>query len=491
MAAPRPEAALRRAEDLRPALLAMAPVDPPAPETAAGWLSGLERDRFAACVLADKRAAGPGARPLVQPRGGFARYADQRALTLALAKAGADFLPLTIDSHTRHNDHETARILLERSELEDANLLNGYPLVNHGYRTTRALYDGVGRPVSLRHGTPDARLLAEVALASGITEIEGGGLTYTLPYNRAYPLRRALLHWQYVDRLCALHSTVDRPVHRESFGVLTATMVPPAMVAAVEICELLLAAEQGVTSFSVSFGQTGSVRQDLALARVLRDLGVDMLARFGFGDVAVSLVYHQWMGAFPVEAHLADSLIATSAQIAALVGADKVVTKTRAEARGIPTVTENAEAVRLVRYVLDGAAALDGEAQETGPEAARIRRQAEAILEAIFDMPGDAFWDSVARAYEEGILDIPFAPHEGNRNRLVTRRGVGNGIYIVDPGDVPLPADTLAEEQAAVAATDADRPETTTFRALMRDLEIMLPPRSAAPQHDKAEPVSA
>jgi len=470
MAEPRPEAESVEIAILRSRLLKTAIVDPPMQETAAEYLAGLPDSVFASLQL-----AAPKSRPLIQPRGGFARFEDQRRLSLTFAETGADFVPLTIDSHTRHNDYETAAVLLERSELEDKNLLNGYPLVNHGYRLSRRLYEDIEKPVSLRHGTPDARLLAEVALAAGITEIEGGALTYTLPYTRGYPIDRALMNWQYCDRLCAMLSTPQRPIQRESFGVLTATLVPPVTVAVVEICELLLAAEQGVMSYSVSFGQTGSIVQDIALARVLREASRDYLDRFGLSGIAVHLVYHQWMGAFPYDYVSANALIAASAQLAALVGADKVVTKTKEEARGIPTLENNAEAVSMVRYVLDhgplptpvGGALVDA-------EAARIRRELDSVMDVIFDLPGDEFWRSVALAVNRGIIDIPFAPHETNMNALVTQRGRGNGIYVSNPGRMPLPEEALKEEREALAERAICRPDETMFLALMNDIELMV-----------------
>jgi methylaspartate mutase epsilon subunit len=469
MGVPSPAARLADFDALRARILEAAPVDPPSPEAAREALAARPDASFAALAL-----AAPRRRPLVQPRGGFARFEDQRRLTLALAEAGADFIPLTIDSHTRHNDYRTAQVLLERSEMEDQNLLNGYPLVNHGHRGSRRLFEGVSNPVSLRHGTPDARLLIETALATGITEIEGGPLTYTIPYSRGYPLSRAIVHWQYCDRLAAELSTPDRPINRESFGVLTATMVPPCIVAAVELCELLLAAEQGVTSYSVSFGQTGSLLQDLALARVLREASGDLLARFGFAGVATHLVYHQWMGAFPWDYERATALIAASAQIAALVGADKVITKTKEEARGIPAVESNCEAVRLVRYTLERAAPTDLMASPAvALEAARIRAETDVILDAVFAQPQQAFWASVAQACATGVIDVPFAPHEANANLLTTRRGRADGIYIVDPGRVPLPPALLEEERALAAEREAGDVANRTFQALMRDINLM------------------
>ena len=109
---------------------------------------------------------------LVQPRGGFPTYSKQFELYKEFEKADIDVMPLTIDSHTRLNDYKSAKKMLELSEANDVDMLNGYPLINHGYRTTRKMITHFNRPVSLRHGTPDARLLIETALASGIFEIE-------------------------------------------------------------------------------------------------------------------------------------------------------------------------------------------------------------------------------------------------------------------------------------------------------------------------------
>lgn len=456
---------------LRLRVLATAPNDAPEPDTAASYLRGCRDAVFASLAL--QRAT---QRPLIQPRGGFARFDDQRKLTRALADADADFIPLTIDSHTRHNDYRTAQILLERSETEGLNLLNGFPLVNHGYSTSRLLYEDIDRPISLRHGTPDARLLVEVALATGITEIEGGPLCYTLPYARSYPLQRALLHWQYVDRLCALHSTRERPIHRESFGVLSATMVPPAIVAVVELCEMLLACEQGVTSFALSFGQTGSLPQDIALMRVLRNAAPSYLARFGFRDVHTHFVFHQWMGAFPYDFERASALIVSSAQIACLVGADKVVVKTKEEARGIPSVQSNVEATRLVAYVRGRTAQLPHlNAPEVDEEIARIRLEVDQIMEAIFALPQAKFWSSLAEAVRLGIIDVPFTPHEDNRNALVTSRGRSDGIYIVEPGAVPLPSSAVEAERRLAQERRDSSSNDRAFQRLMRDINLMNP----------------
>ena len=105
------------------------------------------------------------AKMLVQPRVGFPTYKKQFALNEFFVNANVDVLPLTIDSNTRLNDYGTAAKMLRLSEENDVDMLNGYPLVNHGYRTTRKMVTHFNKPVSLRHGTPDARLLIEQAIA--------------------------------------------------------------------------------------------------------------------------------------------------------------------------------------------------------------------------------------------------------------------------------------------------------------------------------------
>ena len=469
MARPTPEARLRAVDRQREQVLAHPLAQGLSPDEVARHLAGVPARRFPSIRYAEKERG----MPMLQPRGGTPIFEEQLRLTRMLSDAGADFVPLTIDSCTRHNQYDTASQLLRRSEEEGKAYLNGYPLVCHGHELTRQLYVGLDKPVSLRHGTPDARLLVEVAIASGIAEIEGGGLCYSLPYSEGFPVDRALLYWQYVDRVCALYSTPGRPIHRESFGPLSATLVPPVMVIVIELVELLLAAEQGVLSFAVSFGQTGSFIQDVATAQVLRKLARELLDEHGFTAMQLRLVYHQWMGQFPMQRERAAALIAGSAMVAGVIDADKVVVKTVDEALGVPRPEVNAEAVDTVRYVLrtfGTPAGLDSPAIQA--EAALIESEVRAVMAAIFGLSGDAFWESVYRAFQMGWIDLPFSPHADNANRLVTMRDADRSIRIVDPGSVPVPAQDLVTERALLS-TRGGRDEKT-YRRMLSDIALMV-----------------
>ncbi len=405
---------------------------------------------------------------LVQPRGGFPTYQKQSALYEYFVKANVDVLPLTIDSNTRLNDYATSKKMLRLSEENDVDMLNGYPLVNHGYRTTRKMITRFNKPVSLRHGTPDARLLIETAIASGIFEIEGGPITYLLPYSKNFPLDKAFLYWKYVEKVCANYSSLNEPINRESFGPLTATLVPPAITIVIQLLEMLLSLEEGVKSFSVSFSQTGSMNQDIVMGAVIKKLAKYYANEINCGDAAIHLVYHQWMGAFPTNKDYAEQLISISTVIAAMVGADKIITKTREEASGIPTKEANAKTVANTQYslgILNGLPKIVDEEEEE-----ILTLEVKAIMEAVFNDPADTLWRKVFNSIKNGIIDVPFSPHIINHNNMITIRDAQKNIRIIKRGNVPIPDRCYAFEKAQC---DLTKDTNSIVNDIIHDIGIM------------------
>ncbi len=405
---------------------------------------------------------------LVQPRGGFPTYKQQYALYEFFVDAQVDVLPLTIDSNTRLNDYATAQKMLRLSEENDKDMLNGYPLVTHGYRTTRRMITHFNKPVSLRHGTPDARLLIETAIASGIFEIEGGPITYLLPYSKNFPLDKAFLYWKYVERVCARYSELNEAINRESFGPLTATLVPPSITIVIQLLEMLLALEEGVKSFSVSFAQQGSMLQDIVTGRVLRKMAAHYASGTAYSDAAIHLVYHQWMGAFPSNQNFADQLINLSTIIASMVGADKIITKTREEATGIPTKEANAKTVADTQYclrILNGLPEVVDEEEEE-----ILSLEVTAIMDAVFSDPADTLWRKVFNSIKNGVIDVPFSPHIINQNEMITIRDADKNIRIMERGKVPIPERCYRYERAQC---DLSKDRTSIVNDIIHDIGIM------------------
>ncbi|MEE9335420.1 MAG: hypothetical protein V3U65_15120 [Granulosicoccaceae bacterium] len=405
---------------------------------------------------------------LVQPRGGFPSYEKQFALYEFFVDANVDVLPLTIDSNTRLNDYVTAKKMLRLSEANEVDMLNGYPLINHGYRSTRKMMTHFNHPVSLRHGTPDARLLIEIAIASGIFEIEGGPITYLLPYSKNFPLDKAFLYWKYVERVCADYSTLNKPINRESFGPLTATLVPPSITIVIQLLEMLLSLEEGVKSFSVSFAQQGSMIQDIVTGTVTRKLADHYAAQIDCEDAVINLVYHQWMGAFPMNRDSADQLINMSTVIASMCGADKIITKTREEAVGIPTKEANAQTVANTQYTLNILSGLPAVVDEQEEEI--LTAEVHAIMEAVFNDPADTLWRKVFNSIKSGIIDVPFSPHIINHNKMITIRDPQKNIRIIERGNVPIPNRCYEYEKSCC---NLNKDTTSIVNDIIRDIGIM------------------
>ena len=234
------------------------------------------------------------------------------------SEGGADLLPTTIDAYTRQNRYEEAAKGIEKSRAAGHSLLNGFPAVNHGIEGCRRVTEAVRRPIQVRHGTPDARLLAEITLASGFTSYEGGGISYNIPYAKKVPLDKSIRDWQYVDRLVGYYEENGVSINREPFGPLTGTLVPPFISHTIAILEGLLALEQGVKSITLGYGQGGNIIQDLAAVASLRELAQAYFKEAGYTDYDLTMVFHQWMGGFPEDEAKAFAVINLGSVVAAM-----------------------------------------------------------------------------------------------------------------------------------------------------------------------------
>ena len=178
------------------------------------------------------------------------------------------------------------------------------------------------------------------------------------------------------------------------------------------------------------------------------------------------------MGAFPTEASLAWQLIAVSAAVSRLAGADKVVIKTPEEALGIPSIDSNVAAVRAVRYVLDMFPDANAVANEViDEERELIGSEVEHVMEHVFAQPCTTLLSSVHQAVLTGAIDVPFAPHEQNAGRLVTGRGAGRRIRILDPAAVPISAADLRREQQLRGGPAFE--QGPLWERLLRDIRIL------------------
>ena len=381
-------------------------------------------------------------RTLVQPRAGVPVVEEHIKLMQFLEREGeADLLPSTIDSYTRQNRYQEAENGIAESIRLGRAMLNGFPAVNHGVANCRRVVESVNVPMQVRHGTPDARLLTEITFAGGFTSYEGGGISYNLPYCKNIPMERTIRDWQYVDRLTGLYEEMGVSINREPYGPLTGTLVPPCISHAAAIIEALLAAEQGVKNITVGYGQCGNLVQDIAAIRTLQELTDEYLQKYGYGDVKVTTVLHQWMGGFPADEAKAFGVISSGSLTAALAKATKVIVKTPHEAVGIPTMEANAEGLRCTKQVVNMMADQSYHDDHLEEEKEVIRQETRCIVDKCFELGGGDIAVGVCRGVEAGILDVPFAPCRANAGLMLPCRDNNGAVRILNTGNLPFTKD--------------------------------------------------
>jgi len=394
------------------------------------------------CFSAKLLEADEAGQTLTQPRAGVALPQDHIELLRYLEENGfADLLPSTIDSYTRHNRYEDAQVGIDESIRNGRSMLNGFPAVNHGVDICRTVTSSVKSPVQVRHGTPDGRLLAEITMAGGFTSYEGGGISYNIPYSKDISLEKTIFNWQYVDRLIGKYEEAGVTINREPFGPLTGTLVPPCISHSVAIIESLLAATQGCKNITVGYGQLGNIVQDVAAIKSLRSLTRFYLDMFGFNDVKVTTVLHQWMGGFPSDEPMAFGVISWGAAAAVLAGATKVIVKTPHEAMGVPTMEANAAGLKATKQVVNMLKGQDLlELHDVYLESGLIEMETKSIIDKTLELGYGDIAIGAVRAFQAGIIDIPFAPSKYNADLAFPARDDDGAVRILDFGNLPFRA---------------------------------------------------
>lgn len=410
---------------------------------------------------------------LSQPRAGVALM-DEHIQLLKTLEQECDLLPSTIDAYTRLNRYEEAAIGIKKSIEAGTSKLNGLPVVNHGVAECRRMTESLQKPVQVRHGTPDARLLGEISIASGFTSYEGGGISYNIPYAKRVTLEKSIRDWQYCDRMMGLYEEHGIRINREPFGPLTGTLIPPFVSHSIAIIEGLLALEQGVKSITVGYGQVGSLVQDIAAVRALRELSDEYFSHNGYDDYELSTVFHQWMGGFPEDEAKAFSIISWGAAVAGLSGATKVITKSPHEAFGIPTAAANAQGLKASRQMLNMVRdQIFPDCKAVDLEVELIKCEVRAVLSKVFELGQGDIARGTVLAFEAGVLDVPFAPAVCNAGKILPVRDNTGAIRILEAGAVPLPKDILALHHDYVAERARFEGRKPSFQMVVDDINAV------------------
>lgn len=433
--------------------------------------ASMPSERRADVLFASADATG---RTLVQPRHGDTLVEQQiETLQHIATYGGADIVSTEVDAYTRQLKYDLAASALEESREANRALICGVPVVAYGVPEIRRLVEAVNVPSSARMASSDARLPKEIFLAAGFTYVLMGPLQ-NMAYEKDAPIERLIEHYQYEDQLIGRYEANGAPIVKECSATLTGTLVPPAIGLTTSIIDGLLAARQGVKRIVLSYALLGNLAQDVAAIRLLRELGREYMQRLGYADVDIYTTCSQWMGDFPQNESQAYSLVCLGTTAAALGGATQVIVKSLHEAFGVPSKEANAAACRATRELLD---MLRGQRMDEGPTLRRemdiLRREVHAILDRTLELGDGDLARGTVRAFEAGIIDVPFSPSRWNAGRLMPARDSQGAVRMLDTGNLPLPKDVVEFHRERLAERGRAEQRSLDYAMVVDDVFSM------------------
>jgi methylaspartate mutase epsilon subunit len=375
---------------------------------------------------------GAAGRLVVQPRMGMA---DPEAMAAGIAAvAGLDrptVATVTIDSYTRVGDHAAAA-----AALESGASLNGFPIVSHGPHQTARVAAAAGEdvPVQVRHGSARPGAILAAAADAGLGASEGGPVSYCLPYGRT-PLVESVSCWADATEMFG-ELVADRGgrAHLETFGgCLLGQLCPPSLLIATSVLEAMFFVQHGLRSVSLSYAQQTNAVQDIEALAALDRLATELLPDI----VDRHIVLYTYMGVFPRMVDGARSLLADSARIAVLGGAQRLIVKTETEAHRIPTVAENLAALTAAS---DWAAQARHDSDLPDRDAvdySQVLDEARRLVHAVLGFNSDV-GQALVQAFASGTLDVPYCLHADNAGLTQGAIDADGRLYWARVGRMPV-----------------------------------------------------
>ncbi|MEU5599327.1 methylaspartate mutase [Streptomyces sp. NPDC020298] len=384
-------------------------------------------------------------RLVVQPRMGFGDPVRMREGLLATKLAdGTTVGTLTLDSYTRVGDLQAVE-----TALREGISLNGYPVVNHPAATTAAVLEGIRDdtfPIQVRHGSATPLDIFRALSRLRLNATEGGPVSYCLPYGRI-PLAESVRNW---EDCCELYSWLrDEGVepHLETFGgCMMGQLCPPSQLVAISLLEALFFARHGIRSLSLSYAQQTDMGQDQEAVLALRRLCAELLPTPNW-----HIVVYAYMGVYPETYRGAHRLLGRAAALAVTTGAPRLIVKTVAEARRIPTITENVLALEYATAIARDTEPGDTTAHEHTDS--QTYREARAMVEAVLNLNED-IGQALLTAFRRGYLDVPYCVHPDNAGRARSHIDSDGRLRWTEIGNLPLRG--IAERASVRKITSTD-----------------------------------
>ena len=379
------------------------------------------------------------------PRSGVPVVEKEIELLRSLNDVGVRLFPFTTDSYTRNLKLKDAQKGLEESIRTGQMKLNGYPIINHGVKTTRRVVESCEGAFDPRSSRAANSFVGEVAFASGMTAMPNSFFGWIGGYDKLASAEECIETAQYLGRLIGYYAERGVIISTDCHGWLPNGVIPMYVNIATQIIEALISAEQGVRSVVPLMNFQGNLDQDVSEIQAAEGLFRKYLDRFGYTDVEIpGLIGNQSsLFAFPQDIGQAFGYINYVAMAAAMAPVDACSVKTVDEAGGIPSVESHIQTYRSANWIFN---VMRQQGVKYDSDTVRIEKRmcelaVSAIIDRVIEMGDGDLAVGVVRAIEAGALDSPFSINVNVRDLCMGVRDLHGACRYVEYGNLPIPVE--------------------------------------------------
>lgn len=377
------------------------------------------------------------------PRSGVPVVEDEIKLLKSLNEVGVRLFPFTTDSYTRNLQLDKAQRGLEESIKTGKMKINGYPIINHGVKTTRKVVESCEGAFDPRSSRVANSFVGEIAFASGMSAMPNSFFGWIGGYDKKATPEECIQTAQYLGRLIGCYADRGVIISTDTHGWLPNGVIPMYINIATQIIEALVSAGQGVKSIVPLMNFQGNINQDVAEIRVCEKLFRKYLDMFGYTDTIIPGVIGNQSSLFPFpqDTGSAFGYINYVAMVAAMTDIAACSVKTVDEAIGVPSIESHMQTYRSANWIFNVVRQQRFEADTEGirQEAAMTEMAVSAILDKVIDMGDGDIAVGVVKAIEAGVLDSPFSINIYPKDLVLGARDLQGACRYIDYGNLPIP----------------------------------------------------
>ena len=413
---------------------------------------------------------------------GFTTLDQQTDLLLHLQNVGQlDVLFCIYDSFTRTGRFQHAEDVVKECEKTGKNMLNGFPIVNYGVQGNRKLVESVDRPVGAAGPTVDSRLVAEIALASGYTQLQDISFVAFETYTKTASLEEILSNFQYCNRLAGYYEEKGVPIAVRASSAAGASnapgVAPPSLGISGRVIGALSVATQGPKHIVLMNSSDGNIAQDVATSITGRKLAREYLDKYGFGDVELFISNGCMGGPYPLDFDQAFSQVVYAGIVGALSRSQLVELKTFDETRNIPpkeNQSKSAKGTRMMYNIMKTPGLDFVNSKEVRTEIDVYERETRAIVEKVLDLgDGDPLVGAV-KAYEYGIMDNPVANNPRVKAKVMGVKDAHGAVRYLSCGNLPFTDDMMEFHREKIAEREKLLGRKANYDTIVSDMRALI-----------------